>query len=120
VNKGVNITPRGKNSPLGARGEVKNGPQGRVNKQGVGAMTSVPWVDALQPRPRDVLRAVKVLKVVFRLEQEKFVLKGFLGHNGGRCYEHNFLRFLPIFGLQTDKNLWTLTVTEKNWRVWNS
>jgi hypothetical protein len=27
VNKGVNVTPRGQISPLGARGEVKNGPQ---------------------------------------------------------------------------------------------
>jgi hypothetical protein len=27
VNEGVNITPRGKISPLGARGEVKNVPQ---------------------------------------------------------------------------------------------
>jgi hypothetical protein len=26
VNKGVNIPPRGQISPLGARGEVKNGP----------------------------------------------------------------------------------------------
>jgi hypothetical protein len=26
VNEGVNIPPRGQSSPLGARGEVKNGP----------------------------------------------------------------------------------------------
>jgi hypothetical protein len=40
VNEGVNFTPRGQISPLGARGEVKNGPQallsvtvGRIGSQ---------------------------------------------------------------------------------------
>jgi hypothetical protein len=38
VNKGVNIPPRGQISPLGVRGEVKNGPlaTGRIEcKQGL-------------------------------------------------------------------------------------
>jgi hypothetical protein len=32
VNEGVNIPPRAQLSPLGARGEVKNGPQAVTNK----------------------------------------------------------------------------------------
>jgi hypothetical protein len=30
VNEGVNFTPRGQLSPLGAKGEVKNGPQAPI------------------------------------------------------------------------------------------
>jgi hypothetical protein len=77
VNEGVNIPPRGQISPLGARGEVKNGPQGDQMSllQKSPKMYPNPFFVKMNPQLLCAFKKIKVAQKVGLLLHLKKLLK---------------------------------------------